>query len=227
MCNLNFYVEKNNVKKRETAELYNIMSNTSFLKNNDGSGYVILDKKILLKKSKKPSIIKKPISNFFTHQRLSTKGLLEKYIQPLNSKNFILLHNGTFKNLGNEDISDSKIFLTLLEKEYKKEYKKYKNIELYENKLIEEILKKLLKENKGAYSIILIKKDTKKVYYFKNHLRKFYYIDNKNFVAGSSIKENLEMIKNYKKIKNKIKVPKINTLYEISKKGFIELCSLK
>ncbi len=183
MCNLNFIWKRNNRKSKKVTSLMNILSWASYQKNDDGDGIVTENYNII--KQNEKYVIKKPHSFILSHQRLATSGKNDDMIQPLESDNFIIAHNGVINELGDKDKSDTYEYLMKLEEEYKN---------------CKDIIKTIQNVNKtirGSFSILLIDKNTKKLYYYKESHTKMYMTKNDDFVVMSTKEENIDYAMTY------------------------------
>jgi len=204
MCNINFIYRKSEKESKRIADLMNAISFNSFNHNSDGEGFFLKgNNKNLFGKSKTKIIFNEPAYLFITHQRLSTSGHNKNNIHPHQKNGFLLFHNGIFSGLGNEKASDTAQYFQKLLKIYDK------------NKNIIKSIKELNNKISGSYSIVLIDLNKDKYYYYKNNSTSFYKLENKNYIIGSTIKENIQYAKSYLKIKGSIKEVKHGIIYDL------------
>lgn len=152
--------------------------------------------------------------NYFllsTHQRLATSGKKDyNNLHPHQTENLILQHNGIFSGIGNEKISDTKVYTKMLEKTYQKLRKDEKIV----CPLIDSI-KKLHKHITGTYSIVVLEKSTGKLYYYKEDYTSMYGVQDDEWLVLSTSKENAEFAKWFLKINGKVKEPKPMRIYDV------------
>lgn len=177
MCNLNILIKTKNNPKNESSFLMATTSH-SFISNNDGDG-IFLNNKVVKSKEKINifNYLKDITKSKFilSHQRLSTSGFSEDYIQPFESKEFILVHNGIINDFLKETGSDTHGF--------------FNDFVYYFNSLngnrdenIVKTIKVLLDKTNGSFSIALFDKKANVIYYFKNRSTSIYFYESKNYL---------------------------------------------
>ena len=205
MCNINLIFNKNGKTDKKINEVMNVISYLSFQANNDGEGYLSLNKgEYTTAKSVNKLIYKTPSNLLLTHQRYSTSGLNEENTQPICTKDLIVIHNGVIDDLGTKDESDTTQYSQLLQAEYKKVkgdlIKAIKNVNL---------------EVTGRYSIFVYEKATGRIVYFKENASNMFILNGKNYLIMSTIKENVEYSKKYLNLKGNIKEVKPLQIYDV------------
>ncbi len=217
MCNINIIVNKSE-KYKNLLFVLNSITKESFKNNNDGEGFIEIDKKgeIFIKKDvNKIKYNKEKINIILTHQRKSTSGFGAENTHPHESKNFLMLHNGVIFNESDHKKSDSRIYLDNLQKIYNNLGNTINSIKKSENSLF------------GSYSIVLFDKKHKNIYYYKNDLTSMYFIDTNDVLIMSTDLNNMLLVCNILKIDNKeIKHAHDNTIYEISKNGLFKISNI-
>lgn len=185
MCNINIILDKSKRRSHRVTECLNVVTHLSYQSNDDGDGYFTENFKV--RKSAEKQIIRGNHWLGVTHQRLSTSGKHEEMTQPIESDNFILVHNGIFRGdcSGDEEESDSYKFLNKLEDSYS------------ETNSLLTTLKLVLKEQAGYWSCVIYDKNTGSLYYFKSKTSVMYMIDNEDFLLMSTKKTNVEYMRKY------------------------------
>ena len=128
MCNLNLLFRKDIERHKELITPFLMcVSAVSYVRNNDGDG-ISVDGNILNKSINKidlspfTDIISKG-RTFLSHQRFATSGLKERYTQPFEKTEFLIVHNGVMSELATEH-SDTYNLFVLFNKTFKKINKK-------------------------------------------------------------------------------------------------------
>lgn len=205
MCNLNIIYNRKGKVNEKISMIMNIISYASWMYNDQGEGYIALDKKKLHMQRQKNKIIYKGNYYFMaSHQRLATSGYSESNIHPQPTQNLILMHNGIFSGLGDKDEGDTAIYLKLLDAEY-----------INSGEDIIEAIRKTNKQMYGSYSILVFERKTRKIYYYKESSTKMYALVNDEWIVMSTRKENVEYVKEYMKIKGEITEPKALKIYDV------------
>lgn len=94
------------------------------------------------------------------HYRLKTSGTGQINTQPLETKDFVLIHNGVFTGLGSATISDTLGFTANLTNLY--------GIANISKTNEEAFLKAYLEQTAGYWSLFIYSKKTKQLYYFRD-----------------------------------------------------------
>lgn len=210
MCNINIIKRKDEYPDEKINTCMDVISIYSFASNDDGEGYIgITSNHTRTDRSLNKIQYNKltPFHTLITHQRLTTSGPGINNTHPHEGKNFILQHNGIFHGIGNNDKSDTKIYLETLEQEYKKTLN------------VIDAIKEVHKKVTGSYSIILYDKNTEKIYYYKNSTTSMYKVEDKKYIAMSTDKKNLKVAKMILGINTGIKEVKDYNIYELTNHG--------
>ena len=173
----------------------NALSYMSWIGNNDGEGYLGLNKNGLqIHKSVKKLKYEGVYYFLVSHQRFSTGGgNTDLNTHPHIFKDFILLHNGVFSGLGSDNKkSDTRLYAEELEKIYKKSKDMLKSI------------KTISKMVGGYYSCVVYEISTGKIYYYKENSSTIKKIENDDWLILSTAEENLDYAKYYLNIDEKI-----------------------
>ena len=191
MCNINIIIKKDKVPSSEVLNCMNVVSAMSYEGNSHGDGFYGDDHEVYRNKGK--LIYRGDYSFIVSHQRLATSGKIDSMIQPLQSKHFILIHNGIFRNVGEESLkqSDTHAYLMKLEEEYKKT-----------NDTVQAI-KNLNERTEGYYSCVLYDIIADKHYYYKESHSSMYIIDTKTHRLMSTREDNVEYMRAYFGLKTK------------------------
>jgi len=204
MCNINLIYRKDKTASYKIPELMNIISFYSFVDNNDGEGCVyFLNDDLLIKKSVNKLRYSKPTWFLVSHQRLATSGYNAKNIHPIETKDLLILHNGVIYDFGDEEKSDTYYLAEMLQKHYKK----YKDVS--------KAVRRITKEIYGSYSVVVIEKKTKKVFYFKNDRTNMFILNSKNYIIMSTERANVSFAKYWLKCVGKIKRVESNYVYDV------------
>ena len=207
MCNINVIYNKQKEEDVKINNLMNSMSYKSSLRNEDGEGYVSLNHKGMhIKRSMKKIIYRKLCYFLVTHQRLGTSGVKTlRNAHPHENKHFILIHNGVLCGVGSDEKkSDTKLYLEILTKEYKKTKDTLKAIRNIHKKKVN-----------GSYSIVLYDKAKNKFIYYKNDRTTMYYIENRKYRILSTEISNVEYARNFLEIHSKIKKMHCHKIYDL------------
>lgn len=204
MCNINIIMNLKGTKSTKITEAMNVVSYNSYLGNDDAEGWYADDFKV--KKSVEKQIMTGKHSFIVSHQRRSTSGKNAKMSQPLETKNFILVHNGIFSGLGNEKESDTYEYLMNLEEKYKS---------LQDTKAA---IKQLNSETGGYYSVVIYNKKTKEFYYYKDTTSTMYFIKSNTWLVMSTNKHNVEYLKKYFNIKEDLAEVDPKNIYDLNNK---------
>ncbi|MBD3248460.1 hypothetical protein GF336_00255 [Candidatus Woesearchaeota archaeon] len=205
MCNINLIYKKDEKPSRRLAECMNVMSSLSWISNNDGEGFISLNKKgMKIERNMNKIIYKQNAFLISTHQRLTTSGYGGNNIHPHEIDDFVLQHNGVIYGLGNNKESDTKMFFKRL----------METNEMNKGNIIQSI-KDMSKETYGSYSIVLANKKNNQFLYFKESSTRMYFIEDKDYFIMSTNEKNVEYAKLFFGIKSKIKEMKANTIFDI------------
>lgn len=185
MCNINVIIKKDKVPSPEVLNCMNVVSAISYEGNSHGDGFYGNDHQVCRNKGK--LIYRGDYSFIVSHQRLATSGKIDSMIQPLQSKNFILVHNGIFRNVDEESLkqSDTHAYLKLLEEDYKT------------TKDAVQTIINVNEKTEGYYSCVLYDKNTDKHYYYKESHSNMYIIDTKDYRLMSTREDNVEYMRAY------------------------------
>lgn len=193
MCNLNILIRKDpSIERRNVLAFLQSVSGHSFALNSDGEGFYS-DGKLVKDVFKINYLRYRDIlldsKMIITHQRFSTSGYSEKYIQPLMSDEFVLVHNGVMDDFVRGSGSDSWGFFRDFTSEFKKS-----NIKDREKRIVS-VIKDLIENTKGycSYSIAILDRASSSLYYFKNHLTEihFYISDKMLYITTNEDNKNL------------------------------------
>lgn len=203
--------------KQNDRKLIEYMKTASFNswkdRNNDGEGCLYFSgyNKLYAKRSLKKLKYNEINNTWFlcSHQRLATIGDGKKNSHPHTSRDFICFHNGVFSGIGNKKQSDTKVYLKELQRNY-----------TTCNGDIEKALNKTHDKIDGSYSVILVHKRTRDVFYYKDYYTYLYYIENRKYLIMSTLKENIEYAKYLFNIKSEIKEAKESLIYELIHNDF-------
>lgn len=228
MCEIQFIMPMGRDINRNDTELLAEYLLCGAKRNNDAWG-ISDGTKVFTKtgefKEKDISCFKKFIGSkyLFGHNRLATQG---ETIQPISYKGWILAHNGilsdysvSYEKKKQEKDSDSFLFL--------KDF-------VSSNKSIKEFMEKVA----GTYSIIMVNKETKEIFYLKNSSTNFRFAmlrhktSGELILVGSTDKDNIVdnipstytygfWVQSYDIIG--MFEPDAHTIYKISKENGIEL----
>ena len=94
------------------------------------------------------------------HFRKATSGSIITDIQPILHGNFLVVHNGIFSDLGNDEKSDTRDFTELMDYEYSK-------LKIKSQKQEKKFLDTFIKKPKGYYSMFIYSWKTQHLYYYK------------------------------------------------------------
>ena len=170
MCNLNLYFKNKVYTDERLNQLIGLISSTtanSFVSNDDGEGFYF-DVGTIQKSVNKLNPFKfvEQISNsnfILTHQRWATHGD-ENYVQPFETDEFVIAHNGvlsTYVELESKH-SDTFNMVTKFVEKFSGSSKTERR-----NKIIDAI-KKTFDNVSGSFSVIIYDKVSKISYYFKD-----------------------------------------------------------
>lgn len=211
MCNINLIKRKDGKLLDTTNRFMELVSWNSWLTNHDGEGFIAFknDKDIEVKRSLKKIdyISQKTYSTIISHQRYTTSGGGLNNTHPHSTKNFVLQHNGVFIGYGDKSKSDTRYYCEKLEENYQE---------------TKDIIKAILETNKlfsGSMSIILLDKNTGKVYYYKNSSTTMYFLDSKKYFFMSTVHNNLMIAKRFFNLSNDIKSVDEDIIYLVTSKG--------
>jgi len=180
MCNINV-IQMKTKKYQNILSLLNAITWNSFNHNNDGEGFIALtnNNNVYMGRNNEKIIYKnKNFKTILTHQRKSSSGFGFNNIHPIETKRFLMLHNGIIDNNSDFEKSDSKIYLETFEKKYQGD--------------IIQTIKNMSNKYMGSYSIVLFDKITKNIYYYKNFMTSMYFIDTKDILLMSTNYNNME-----------------------------------
>lgn len=217
MCNINIAVRLDGNDKRLLARWMDLSSWNSWANNNDGEGYIIKNSTIATGRSNdKIDFSKFPACRFLaSHQRLTTSGQGENNIHPHDSENFMLMHNGVFSGLGDEERSDTYYYLQKLE-----EYYKQSNDVLQAIKDVNAIVT-------GSYSILLYHKQKDEFYYYKNSATNMFSLKTKDYLFMSTSQNNVFFAQELLNSKQNIMRVANNKIYKITDKGLKKIGTFK
>lgn len=94
------------------------------------------------------------------HFRAKTKGTGQINTQPIDTKDFIVMHNGVFTGLGDENLSDTLNFIANMSELYSAGGVAPKNEEKFISAYLEQTV--------GWWSMFIYSKKTKQLYYFRD-----------------------------------------------------------
>lgn len=219
MCNINLVLTKNEPNKKTNLYM-EVASWNSWKSNPHGEGYISItnnamdftDKRSLGKLS---YIDNEPSNVLISHQRYTTSGLGLNNTHPHASKDFILMHNGVFSGVGDDDKSDTGVYLDELQSNMDK---------------TKDVLKAIRLTNKsfgGSYSIVLYEKGTGVLYYYKNAMPSMYVLESDDYLFMSTLKWNLEVAQEMFGIKESISDVEHNRIFSITSGGLIQLGKFK
>ena len=215
MCNINIGLNKNNRDAESINEWMTVASWISWQGgNDDGEGYILRDKNGYMnhKSSTKIRYHDLPDNNFLvSHQRLKTSGVGLNNAHPHNSKNFLLMHNGIFSGKGNNERSDTKVYLKLLEKYYE------------ETREVISAIKASLKETGGSYSILLLHKESGRLFYYKNNLTSMNIIEDDEWLFLSTNNNNINIAKTMFGMSTTKHDVKSNIIFELTNDGLLKV----
>jgi len=221
MCNINLLIKRNKNKIKGLKEFINVITAVSYKDNSDGNGHSIDYKSPIVSNEKMIYRVVNFREYFLNHCRLSTSGFGIENHQPIESENFIIAHNGVLNNSDIEtelkkrtikikdDYSDTKAYLYILEDEYMK------------TKNTVTAIKNTIEKISGTYSIVLIDKNAKKIYYFKESTTNINLVMNSDLLYITTNNFNAEYFKKYFNTKTAIKDIEPNKIYLVTKKGLI------
>lgn len=200
MCNLNTIIKTGKLEGQEFRKLVSSiigMTTNSYLKNDDGEGFYFNHTDCLIKQKKKINLlghlIKLNESKFIIgHERISTSGFEDKYLQPFSKGEFVLEHNGVLSSFVEENHSDTYCLFN-------------KFLELFESKKgsreerITQSIKELFDDRSGTYSIGIFDKVEEVFYYFKNSTQsiQFYGVEDEKILYITTRKENKDILNLY------------------------------
>lgn len=204
MCNINVIMNLSGEKSYKVTEAMNVVSYNSYQGNDDAEGWFGDGFKI--KKSTEKQIMSGKYSFIVSHQRRSTSGKNENMHQPLKSKDFIIVHNGVFSDLGNTKVSDTYEYLIKLQNKY--------------NEVGDTIqaIKSVNYETKGYYSIVLKNRKTGEFYYYKDSGSRMSFIKSTKWLLMSTSKTNTEYLKKYFKVSSDISDVDPYKIYDLNNK---------
>ena len=208
MCNINIIKSITNRKSARLTECMNVVSFNSFLSNKDSEGFYCEDFKV--KRSLDKQVMKGEHSLIVSHQRISTSGKNAEMTQPLESKNFILTHNGVMRTLNGISIGNVKESDTY---EYLQKFEEYYALSGDTIKTIQQICK----ETTGSYSIVLFNKKTKEFYYYKNYITNMYIAKSKSYLMLSTKEENVEYMQKYFGGESEREAVKHEVIYDLNR----------
>lgn len=169
MCNLNVLITRKKFSESD-IDAFNGATATSYASNSDGCG-VLFSRTNRVLKSYEFIDLHKYRAEFLnskaiiSHQRIATKGYSKDSLQPFAYDRFSLIHNGILRSEvynSYEGKSDSYgFFQEFLNKVYKKGV-------VLDDKYIAGVLKDMLKEEDGYYSIFIWDRRTNQGWYAKN-----------------------------------------------------------
>lgn len=217
MCNLNILIKTNQTEdqERENLNFYMCACTNSFINNSDGEGFYF-DKSDLLIKSKQKIDIIAQMDNLknskfiLGHERISTSGHEDTYIQPFQNDDFVLMHNGILNDYVKNAHSDT---FNLFE-----DFKLlFNNVEGSRQEKIIKCIKSALDDNEGSFSISIFDKKENALYYFKNDKSQIHVVRTKDkklmFLTTSN--SNIGIFDIYKEKSKKIDIQNFK-IYKIT-----------
>lgn len=206
MCNINLILRKDGKDTNQISQYMNVVSQVSWLKNDNGEGYLARNNEQGWTFAKGlDKIIYRGRYNFIvSHQRYATTGNKEGNAHPFLTKNVLIMHNGTFYNISKGNDSDSKIFTEIFDKNYKQN----------KGKMIKTI-NDTHKEVNGTYSIVVFDRKKERLYYYKSSRRDMFLLNTPNWLIMSTLKDNLIFAKNFFDIKKPIIALNSGRIYDI------------
>jgi hypothetical protein len=184
-----------------------VVSYNSFRTNDDGEGFWGFQNGKDIKQDRSFFKLRyAPHTYWFlaSHQRFKTSGDGLENIHPHETKDLIIEHNGVFYALGDKDKSDTKKFAEKLQEEY----------DVQGGDLIKAIGELMPKMN-GSYSVLILDKNTKRVYYFKDRATSMYKVENDKYLIMSTDEDNASFGKWFFEIDTKVEEVKPYVIYNI------------
>lgn len=206
MCNINIVLKKDNIPSKKLSEYMNVASYNSFIANDDGEGFLGIGKETVFKKSKYKLRFNGAYWFLASHQRMATSGYGENNIQPIPTKNLVLMHNGVFSGLGDQKKSDTYYYLDLLDRYYEKY-----------NGNLKRAIKKTNSKVGGSYSILVYDRNTKQIFYYKEPYTDMYFVNSRDYLIMSTKRHNVEYSKFLFGIDKPIKEAKSGVIYDVMK----------
>jgi hypothetical protein len=214
MCNINIAMRKDGKPDDAINEWMTIASWNSWKSgNNHSEGYLSIGTSGVHheKSESKIRYLNAPESYFMaSHQRLKTSGAGLNNAHPHASQHFLLMHNGIFSGKGDNEKSDTKYYLKLLERCYESK------------KDVVEAIRESLKETGGSYSVLVMELKTGKLYYFKEQYTQMSIAQNDEWFFMSTNRDNVEVAKEMFDIKGTTQSVKSGIVYELTNNGLIK-----
>jgi hypothetical protein len=207
MCHINVIYRKDRVQSRKLAQYMDFASYMSFKYNNDGEGYIGFTGKNLLKQDRSFFKLRYAPDKFWflaSHQRYKTSGDGIDNVHPHETKDLIIEHNGIFYAMGDKEKSDTKKFAEMLQERYEK----------LSGKLVDAI-SELMPEVNGSYSVLVMNKNDRKVYYFKDRATNMYKLEDDKFLIMSTDDDNVGFAKWFFEIEKKVEEVEPYKIYSV------------
>lgn len=213
MCNINLIMRKNKQTDRKITQVINVMSHDGYYINDDGQGFVTLkqDTKKGITYAISKSITEHLCEDYgfliMSHERASTSGLQnpENNLQPIETNDFIILHNGILYDYGDTHLSDTHHLILELQKRY------IENPKINIKTLIRDIAQQI----SGSFSILLYFKPEQKLFYFKESSTSFWKAQDRDYLILSTSQDNVKYAVSVLKINSEVKEVKNEVIYSV------------
>lgn len=214
MCNINLVMNNRKINDKRLTHIINVMSHDGYYINDDGQGFVTLKEekkttKYKLTKNVNEHLCEETGYLIMSHERASTSGLNDEWnnLQPIETNDFIILHNGILWEKGDNNLSDTHHLILDIQQKY-----------IDEESNVIKLIKETMEQTTGSYSILLYHKSTNKLYYFKNSSTSFYGCADSNYTACSTNKELVEYAKGLLNINSEVKPFEDGVIYDVLNK---------
>jgi hypothetical protein len=183
ICNLNILISKDGEQLSDRAvNCAEVMGYMSSEHNKDGSGAIfqLRNGEVFMGHSEDKVRIKRgwDYSVIATHQRISTTGHNPDNLHPYKRDGFLLMHNGIFSGLGDQQKSDSSVYCDKLQ------------AELHKSKDMVAAIQAVHKEVTGSYSVLVYDRVNKRFLYYKNSSTSMTMIEHPKYRIMSTSKDN-------------------------------------
>jgi len=192
MCHINIVFTKDKTNSALIPLYMNAMSYHSFGSNDDGEGYIMYTEgteEPRVAKSLSKYRFKTPCWFLATHQRYKTVGEGVDNVHPHETKDFLVMHNGVFYDLGDKEKSDSKVFAEKIQEELDKLREEDKNV------CPTLAIRNVLNSTAGYYSLLIVDKNTNNIFYAKEYNANMYLVENDKYVVMSTSEDNVKLAK--------------------------------
>ena len=184
MCNINFMWRNRGITKADNV-LLEATTYHSWTDNDHGEGYLTSTGKIVKSLAKISPVQENVLGAkwIIYHERWGTSGGTNlENTQPIETDQLVFIHNGMMNVTTQVDKSDSRVVAEQISALIK------------DGMPFVQAFKQVIDDTSGSKSIFVFDKKAKELYYYKNYVTSFYFVQAKGSVFASTSEENVKYV---------------------------------